>query len=219
VTLTASSTRLAASDAAMVEARAEFTRLDSLKLEGFLEPALLRAVQEELGKGEFAARVHAGIGTELCLKPGTALGMLMLMANDPRLFEIVEHLTGCAPIACFEGRVYRFVPAEGHHDSWHSDVGHGRLIAMSINLGVQPYDGGTFQIRTVDSSDAFRELPNLTAGDAIMFRIDPRLRHRVTDVSGSVPKTAFAGWFRNASSFGEILGMQFASAPITKLPA
>jgi hypothetical protein len=67
-------------------------------------------------------------------------------------------------------------------------------------------------MRHAGSSEILRELPNLTPGDGIMFRIDSGLRHRVTEVTGSVPKTAFAGWFRSEPSFGEILGVQFEAA-------
>jgi len=214
VTLTRSETRVLGSVEDVSRARDEFVRLHSVKLEGLIAGDVLRDVQDELERGDFADRVHAGIGTELCLRPGTAFGMLMLMANDPRLLALVEALTGCGSIGCFEGRVYRFVPGSGHHDSWHSDIGNNRLVALSVNLGRERYEGGTFQLRSAASREILRELPNLTPGDGIMFRIHPGLRHRVTDVIGPVPKTAFAGWFRGAPSFGEILRMQFESAAL-----
>ena len=34
-------------------------------------------------------------------------------------------------------------------------------------------------------------------GDAIIFRLASHLQHRNTNVTGSTPKTAFAGWFRS----------------------
>jgi hypothetical protein len=215
LTLTRAATQVTGALSDVEHAREEFARFHSVKLEGLIAGSVLTAVQEELDKGEFADRTHHGIGTELCLKPGPAFGMLMLMANDPALLRLVEQVTGCESIGCFEGRVYRFVPGSGHYDSWHSDVGHGRLIALSINLSREPYEGGTFQLRSARAEHVLRELPNVTPGDGIMFRIDRGLRHRVTDVRGVAAKTAFAGWFRNTPSFGEILGMRFDSAEAT----
>jgi hypothetical protein len=214
LTLTRSATCVVGSDDDLNRAQEEFARLHSVKLDGLITGDLLREIQDELERGEFAERVHDSIGTELCLKPGPAFGMLMLMANDPGLLQVVDRITGCGTIGCFEGRVYRFVPESGHYDSWHSDVGHTRLIALSINLSRGPYEGGTFQLRPAASSEILRELPNLTPGDGLMFRIDPALRHRVTNVTGSVPKTAFAGWFRRAPSFGEMLGGRLESVSV-----
>ena len=219
LTLTRSETRVTGAPSDLEKARDEFSRLHSVKLEGLIADDVLAQVQEELENGEFANRVHHGIGTELCLKPGAAFAMLMLMANDPRLLQFVEELTGCESVGCFEGRVYRFVPDSGHYDSWHSDVGHGRLIALSINLSREPYEGGTFQLRAAHAENVLRELPNLTPGDGIMFRIDPALRHRVTDVRGAAPKTAFAGWFRSGPSFAEILGVQLDATGATRSEA
>ena len=34
------------------------------------------------------------------------------------------------------------------------------------------------------------------AGDAILFKLDAALKHRVTEPEGRVPRTVFAGWFR-----------------------
>jgi hypothetical protein len=39
------------------------------------------------------------------------------------------------------------------------------------------------------------EFANTTPGDATLFRISDSLVHRVTSLTGSQPKTAFAGWF------------------------
>ena len=38
-------------------------------------------------------------------------------------------------------------------------------------------------------------------GDAIVFRIDPSLRHQVTEVTGRFAKTAYAGWFRTSPDY------------------
>ena len=95
------------------------------------------------------------------------------------------------------GRVYRMIPGSGHYDSWHSDmIGH-RMIGMSINLSPEPYSGGVFQLRERDSEQILYEVANTGLGDAILFRLADHLQHRITDVDGTIPKTAFAGWFQS----------------------
>src|SRR5207253_326319 len=116
---------------------------------------------------------------------------------------------------CFEGRVYRLSPGTGHYDSWHNDVGEDRLVAMSINLGRTPFQGGLLQIRRADSPALVREVANPTPGDAVIFRIDPAYCHRVGPVTGSVARTACAGWFRARPDFQTLLAEKLASARLT----
>ncbi len=195
------STAVAASAEALVEARAAFDRNKYLKLPAFVEPSLLATLLDELDRTEFYDRVHEGIGTELCAVPGVVTGTLEMLMNDPVLHQTVEAVTGCGHIGCFQGRAYRLVPNTGHHDSWHSDVGEDRLIALSINLGREPYEGGRLQIRYADATDVLSEVSNPIAGDAVMFRVDPGLRHRVDPVTGRAPRTAYAGWFCSQPEF------------------
>ena len=178
----------------------------------FLEPNLLDSLRRQLDEADFVDRTHEGIGTELCLPPGPLSGILELLVNDQALFEVVEALTGCEAIGCFEGRVYRMVPGEGHYDSWHGDLGHDRLVAMSVNLGAEEYRGGLLQIRRVDAPEIEHEVANVGPGDAILFRIAPGLAHRVTEVEGSVAKTAYAGWFRARPHFHELLKARLSPA-------
>jgi Rps23 Pro-64 3,4-dihydroxylase Tpa1-like proline 4-hydroxylase len=97
-------------------------------------------------------------------------------------------------------------PVSGHYDSWHSDVGQDRLVALSLNLGREPFEGGLLQIRRADSPEIIAEIANRATGDAVIFRIDPSLRHRVGPVEGHVPRTAYAGWFRSRPDFRVLLG-------------
>ncbi len=90
------------------------------------------------------------------------------------------------------------MPKRGHYDSWHSDIDlkTERMVAMSINLSPRIYRGGSLQIRYKKSKKIIQEITNIGLGDAIIFRVDPRLEHRVTDLKGKEAKTAFAGWFQ-----------------------
>lgn len=132
------------------------------------------------------------------------LNLLEFLANDPKLFRIIPQLTGCKRIGCFTGRVYRMSYGQGHYDDWHSDLFENRLITMSINLSRQPYRGGRLKIRNKHTQREIASVANTRAGDAILFKISADLEHRVTDIEGSLHKTAFAGWFRSKPSFQSI---------------
>ena len=81
------------------------------------------------------------------MEVNATLARLLLLVNDERMLDVVRSITGCGPIGHFDGRVYRLEPSSDHYDSWHDDLGDGRLVAMSINLGRQPYEGGALEIR------------------------------------------------------------------------
>ncbi|SRR6266851_6825172 len=190
-------------DRCLDDLRAQFEREHFVRLRDLFEPALLRYVQTEIERGEFYERVHQGIKSnmELCMKQNSAFGMLLLSMNDEKLFRMIESITRCDRIGCFEGRVYRVIPGQGHHDSWHSDMAENRLVAMSINLGTEVYDGGTLQIRDAVSERIVSEVPNVGSGDGIIFGLSAGLQHRITEVKGKALKTAFAGWFRAKPGF------------------
>jgi hypothetical protein len=196
------------------DARVEFQQSGCLKLAGFLDGGLLEQLQAAVEAADFYQRVHDGIGVELCAAPGALTSALEFMTNDPVLFHLIDEITGCGSIGCFEPRVYRLSPRSGHYDSWHDDVGGDRVVAMSINLGREPFEGGLLQIRRADSPALVREVSNPTPGDAVIFRIDPVYCHRVGPVTGSVPRTACAGWFRSQPDFRTLLADKLASAPV-----
>ena len=61
------------------------------------------------------------------------------------------------------------------------------------------------QIRERASGKVVSEIANTGFGDAIIFRLDKGLQHRLTDMQGAVPKTAFAGWFEPGPLFHEFV--------------
>lgn len=187
-----------------------FDRQHWLRLPQFVAPDLLRRIQNDLAAGEFRAKVHEGIGRELVTGPDGAFSLVTFLVNDPRLFELVGHITGCRDIQCFTGRIYRMNPGSEHYDSWHDDVEGHRLIAMSLNLATMPHEGGVLQIRERASRRILQEVTNTTYGDAIIFRISRELQHRVTAVDGAVARTAFAGWFRSRPSFRDLISGKHA---------
>ncbi|HUP76881.1 MAG TPA: 2OG-Fe(II) oxygenase [Acidimicrobiales bacterium] len=130
--------------------------------------------------------------------------ILMWLLNDRTLFAAVQRITGCGSIGSFGGRVYRLDPSVYHTKTWHSDTGDARLVGLSINLGSQPFTGGELEIRDAKSHDILSTVHNVVPGDAVMFRIDKALQHRLANVRGDVAKTACAGWFKAQPVFEEI---------------
>jgi hypothetical protein len=76
---------------------------------------------------------------------------------------------------------------------------------MTINLSNEIYSGGALQIRERESGRIISEVPNVSAGDAVIFRLSDKLQHRITRVEGSASKTAFAGWFKAEPNFSAML--------------
>jgi hypothetical protein len=187
------------------QARNAFETTGCVRLSALLNPALRDRLLNAVDRADFYERIHEGIGAELCAAPSPLTTALEVLLNDPDFLRAIEDLTGCAPLRCFEGRIYRLMPGGDHFDSWHSDVGQDRQVAMSINLSRQTAEGGRLQLRRSGANALLAEIENPIAGDAVLFRIDPAYEHRVGAVVGTAPRTACAGWFRSAPDFQTLL--------------
>jgi 2OG-Fe(II) oxygenase superfamily len=205
VRLTRRGVERTASAADLSAAKTEFAAQHSTVLRGFIEPSLLCVIQRQLSNEALLHKMNEGIGTELRLPSGPLSSALEFLTNDPDLFAAIREVTGCAPIGCFRGRVYRMLPEAGHASYWHSDVSGGRMITMSINLSAAMFDGGELQIRDAASQRMVRRLRNTGAGDAVIFRIDPSLQHQVLPLTGMTPRDALAGWFLASPDYRDML--------------
>lgn len=132
-------------------------------------------------------------------------GALLILLNSPQLFRIIERITGASHVGCFRGRIYRFVPGAKNILEWHSDLNETRLVALTINLNTERYQGGVLSIRETKTKRMLGQVTNSAFGDAILFRIDERLEHSVSDVEGTVPKIALAGWFESEPDYRALL--------------
>ena len=124
-----------------------------------------------------------------------ALDALLFSLSDPTLIRVVERLSGRAPLTSFHGRVYRMIEGP-HFDEWHDDLDGDRQVAITVNLG-GPYEGGHLLMRDHASGALVFDIHNAGVGDAVLFEIGENLEHTITSVTGPIPKTAFAGWFRS----------------------
>ncbi len=179
----------------------EFKNKQCIFIPRFIESKFLKLIQKEIETSKFTRRIHKNIGEELVLKNKNIIGLLHFLLNDQELFNTVQEVSNCPKIANIRGRVYRFTSNHGDFDSWHNDLVDKRLIALSINLSSESYSGGILQIRDRYSKQILHEVANTGFGDAIIFNLAPHLQHRVTSVTGTAAKTAFAGWFRSKPSY------------------
>ena len=192
----------------------DFASTHLLRLPAFLDDSLRAAVDQRLVSATFQTRVEKGMEIEETIVEPALVGLFTLVLNDPRLFALVDRLTGCGPIGCFTGRVYRRRASRGAGDQyypWHNDVADDRLIGLSINLGHEPYEGGVLQLRAAASREPIGEVANTGHGDAVLFRISEALEHQVTPVTGIAPRTVMAGWFRRQPSYLELVARATAA--------
>jgi len=184
---------------------ARFNAEHHIILPQLVEPQLLDLISQRLKATTFRTRVYKGLGKDLCPDDIRIASSLNFLCNRRQVLDFIEALTGSGHLGCFVGKVYRMIPGQDHYDSWHDDVIDNRKIALSINLTGQPYSGGVLEIRESRSKRVLSRVGSTGFGDGIIFPIAADLEHRRTTVSGSVPKTAFAGWFKSKPDFFELL--------------
>ncbi len=180
------------------ELRAAFEVHHCVQLRGLLDPELAHLIRSRIDDTQFYERPHDEIATEECLADSTLQATLVFLINDDAFFDAVRRITGCDRFKGFWGRIYRMLPDRAHFDSWHDDVDGDRVVGMSVNLSAGEFRGGEFQIRERGSERPRHQIANTGLGDAVLFRIDESLEHRVARLEGTVPKIAFAGWFVSA---------------------
>jgi len=182
------------------ELASQFQQSHAFCLPRLLGPELIQTIAARLETCEWITREDGTIAKEAAPTDLAPANILNFVANTSEFLDLMRRVTGCHSISWFGGRIYRMAPGADHFDSWHADVGtthRDRLVGMSINLSPRPYQGGTFRLREEASGEIRCELSNTGPGDAILFRISSVLRHMVTPLVGTEPKTAFAGWFRS----------------------
>ncbi|MGE3276871.1 MAG: 2OG-Fe(II) oxygenase [Vicinamibacterales bacterium] len=180
-----------------------FRQHHALVWPGFLGADLGALVRRRLAAAPFTTRHDGTREIEQQLDDPVLHGTLQAVLNDPALWRLVQDVTGCAALGGFSGRIYRR-EARGdgaHYFPWHSDTTDGRVVGFSLNLGEAGYDGGRLQIREADTGHVLSDLAITGPGDAMIFRIAPGFEHQVTPVTGPVPRTVLAGWFRTGFDY------------------
>ena len=207
IQITDSGTIFSGSKKDLTDLKNEFDKYHCIKLSRLLESRLLKSIQHQLDQDEFYEdryKVGKDKATGFLPKNKKITSLLHFLVNDKGFFELINKITGCHGIGCFTGRVYSKIPTLGQYDSWHDDLSDNRMISMSINLSKDIYSGGVLQIFDCKSKKIIYEVANTGFGDAIIFRISPDLKHRVTKVIGNVTRTTFTGWFRSKPDYKPI---------------
>ncbi len=171
----------------------------------------LAIVLDAVHTAEFYEFTHPSGSREQLSDDVRVARLLQFLLNETAVVKELESITGVGPLGCFSGHFYRMQPGGIHFGEWHTDCVNHRMLGMTVNLSSQPFEGGDLELRECDSDcESIRCCNNVRPGDALVFRIDPRIEHRVLSVRGTVPKLAYAGWFLEGSSW---LDQMKAAAP------
>ena len=70
---------------------------------------IISLIRPFLERAEYSPAQYKRVGSELRMEPNLAFDTLSFLANDKKLFTLVQAITGCGPIGYFQGRVYKLV--------------------------------------------------------------------------------------------------------------
>lgn len=197
IQLTRTGTRIEGDAAAIAGVRSEFDRTHVLKLPEFVNAELLAEVQKHVASGIFHSKVHKASGVEMCMEPNAAVWLLRFLMVSADVLRFVEGITGATELSTFFGRVYRLDPGTDQRHDWHDDLEDGRQLGFSLNVSTEPFEGGALQLREREPERVTATVYNTTPGDAVIFRLHSNVQHQVHPITGTVPRTVFAGWFRS----------------------
>ena len=192
-------------------------------LKDFLSPSFISLVRPLLTTERFVPSPYVDskgkvFSRDMLLETSDPLARLFSFClNSPRLYAAVGDLAGLGEdIRCFTSRTYKMFPAGGDFDSWHYDDDGRRLLGFNINLGTEPTQGGEFQIRDRSEPRKLRRAIKNNFGDALIFRIDKRLVHRVSPLEGTVPRFCTAGWFVSQPDLRDLISAGSGDHPSGK---
>jgi 2OG-Fe(II) oxygenase superfamily len=176
--------------------REEYQNRHCVLITKLLDDTLLSVLRPLITSDSWREFIHEGIGSEVVLRGQTAaVTALHFATNSPKFLAAIAAITGRDDLTWFGGRVFRMSPDAGHYDSWHDDVRGNRQVGMSINLSDGGYEGGLFELRDRATELPLAQIANTQLGGASLFRISKDLQHRVSPITGTRARTAFAGWF------------------------
>lgn len=179
---------------------AELTDTGIALLPEFLGGPVLKRLLRQVESANFITRHEVTAEnvifgtTQFVPKTEPPMETIHFVLNQPPLLSVVQAALGCVPIYNFVGRVHRTREGSGEQIGWHRDTADYRLVGLNINLGIQEFSGGVFQIRGPENRQ--REVKHVRAGDAFLFQIDHVWQHRLTPVE-SGERTVAVGWFRS----------------------
>ena len=180
------------------ELRRRFAADRFLRLPALIGDSLLATVQRRLTHARFSTRVADRVfppAIDLKLQDEDLHGLLHFVLNDRAVLDFVREIADVPEATGYVGAVYRLEPGMGHSDSWHSDLDGNRLVGLTVNLSDGLFEGGELEMRDRESERRLWRVANTGPGDGLLFALGPDLQHCIQPMTGTVAKTAFAGWF------------------------
>jgi hypothetical protein len=196
VRLTAHETLIDGDDESDAALAAQFADRHVLEFPDLLQPDVLERLAPAIRTARFVPRSEDGVGARLRERPTRLGNILCFLLQRDALRDWLTRITGVSPLVAVNGAVARFECGGGQGLDWHNDRDQtGRLLAVTINIGDVPYEGGVFEMRRCDTGEVLFAHYHQRPGSALVFRVSKALEHRVTSVSAGGPRTVFSGWY------------------------
>lgn len=163
---------------------------------GALEPSFLAKLLNICNQAQFVADAVENLGHREVETPAIAGGALTLALQRSNLLRWIEAATHCGSLRSASGRVVQALPGGRDQLVWHNDMSDmQRRLAITINLTEQPYEGGTFELRSAKSTALLLQHRHLKLGSVLIFDIGRSLEHRILPLISGGPRRIYTGWF------------------------
>jgi hypothetical protein len=164
----------------------------------FLTSHSLTFLQKALDSSNIIEEVKRGEGNtfqEQHIDSPKALFVLNGIFQNKKIFHDFSFISNVLVDSVAGGRIYKLRSNNEDQINWHQDdwVKY-RLLGFSLNLSKKTFEGGSFEIRELNSNVIHSVHSN--PGDLHIFKIDEKLEHRVLPVTGPTARMAYAGWFK-----------------------
>jgi len=179
------------------EVAESFARYRAVALSGLLDPAFLQTLLRICGRAHFVRDTETDVAQRERETPGIAGGALALALKRQNLFAWLDQVTGCGPLHGTFGRVMQIQPHDPPRLDWHDDLPEdpSRRLAITVNLGEHPYEGGLFELRVKQTGELLARHRHSVLGSALIFQVSDQLEHRVWPVTAGGPRRIYTGWF------------------------
>ncbi len=182
--------------AAVAQARAALSRHAALSFRPEWEDGLLDRTLSLCRNGAFVPETIVGVGSRTVEKSDQAGRLLRFLLERPNFLQWAAAIAESEPLHHVTGLIGEMAPATAEGLGWHDDLNDGglRRLALTVHLSDADYDGGVFEIREKGQKRILFRQEAQPAGTLTLFRIGPRLHHRVTPLIRGGPRRVFGGW-------------------------
>lgn len=178
-----------------------FARSRAMACSDGIAPALMALISREMAKAEFVHESLPGLGNRETEESLRVSALLCFALQRGPFLRWMEQATGCETLVEVRGHVAQLRVDEDHRLDWHDDLGEAqRRLAVTINLGTEPYEGGQFELREKATRAPVMAHRHVQPGTVLIFDVAPDLEHRLLPVRSGGPRRVFAGWFYKAAA-------------------